>query len=59
MSEPIRLPEPSMSVEARVATIRSLIGHRKPSQHLLDLIALACAGGTWDDIAELDAAVRR
>lgn len=52
MSEPISSPA------ERIATIRSLIGHRKPSQHLLDLILAAVQGAGWQQIAEMDAAVR-
>jgi hypothetical protein len=48
-----------MSVEARIATIKSLIGHRRPSRHLLNLIALACAGASWDEIASADAEAKR
>jgi len=48
-----------VSPEACIATIKSLIGHRKPSQHLLNLIVCAAQGADWAAIAELDAAVRR
>jgi hypothetical protein len=55
---PTGTPTP-LSVEARIAVIRSLIGHRRPSRHLLHLIALACAGASWDEIASADAEARR
>lgn len=43
------------SVQDRVTVIRSLVGHRKPSEHLLELIRLVCDGASLEQVWEYDA----
>ena len=56
VSEPCTTPTP---FNDRVSVIRSLLGHRHPSQLLMDLIVLAAQGADWSVIAEADAEARR
>lgn len=59
---PQLVPEASTPTpEQRVGTIRSLLGHRKPSEHLLKLIVLAAQGADWAVLhkADAEAGVRR
>lgn len=46
-------------INERISIIRSLVGHRRPSQHLCELIKLAADGADWSVIAEADAEARR
>lgn len=49
---------PTPTPEQRIAVVRSLLGHRNPSEHLCRLISMACDGATWSEIHAVDAAVR-
>lgn len=55
-AEPSGTPTPYAD---RALIARSLLGHRLPSQHLCDLVIAAMQGADWQQIAEMDAAVRR
>ncbi len=51
-------PHPTQTPESRISVVRSLLGHRKPSEHLCTLIGMAVRGATWDEISATDQAAR-
>lgn len=42
----------------RIAIIRSLLGHRHPSEHLCVLIEMAAQGADWSEIHAVDSKAR-